>query len=308
MRLAKRVLVVEDEIGVAKLQRRHLERAGFEVFLAGSSRDALVLLEKQAIDLILLDFNLPGDLDGLTLFAQIKAAGYPQVPVILVTGFGNETIVIQAMRAGVRDFVAKSVEYLDYLPEAIHRVLQQVDTERRLAESEARLGSIIEFAKDAIIVTEQERITLFNPAAEKMFRISAEKALGQALTRFIPPEVLAQEKFFTPELRSASQGIRADGDKFPLETSLSHGDAAGRHFTTVIVRDVTEHKRLEEKFFMAQKMEAIGSLAGGVAHDFNNLLTVIIGFSEMALSLLGRPPRPRTCSWRFARRANAPPA
>src|SRR5258708_38321358 len=53
---------------------------------------------------------------------------------------------------------------------------------------------------------------------------------------------------------------------------------------SMIARDVTEHKRLQQEFFVAQKMEAMGRLAAGVAHDFNNLLTVIAGYSSMVLA------------------------
>ena len=87
----------------------------------------------------------------------------------------------------MRDLITKSAEYLDYLPEAVEHVLRQVRTEPQLAESEARLTSTIDSANDAIIIAETGlQITLFNQAAEAMFRCPASDALGQPVSRLSP--------------------------------------------------------------------------------------------------------------------------
>ncbi len=182
------VLVVEDDAGIAELEQMQLERAGFTVVTAATPGDALDRLRRHPVDLILLDYRLPGDVDGLDVYLEWKAMGF-DLPVILVTGFSNEAVAIRALRAGVRDLITKSAEYLDYLPEAVERVLKQVRTERRLAESEARLSSIIDSANDAIIIAETGlKITLFNQAAEAMFRCPAGQALGQPVSHFITEE------------------------------------------------------------------------------------------------------------------------
>ena len=128
-------------------------------------------------------------------------------------------------------------------------------TESRLAESEARLASIIDSAKDAILVADaRHQITLFNTAAETMFRCCADEAIGQPLTRFIPADfapsfdsALSDSRLRALFPRMGCQGFRADGDTFPLEASVSQAAENGRKFYTIVARDITERTRAEAR-------------------------------------------------------------
>jgi PAS domain S-box-containing protein len=288
---AATVLIVEDDPGIAELERGRLEEAGYHSRVAATAEEALDEVRRGDIDLVLLDYRLPGGVDGLDFYARVKAAGY-DLPVILVTGFGNEATVIQALRIGVRDFVTKSVEYLDYLPEAVGRVLRQVGTERRLAESEARLAGVIGSANDAVVVVESDlTVSLFNPAAERMFRTGAGTALGRPLSDFIPPEPGGgRPRSGLPQL--GDTGFRAGGEAFPVEASVSAGRADGRRFHTVVIRDVTDRKRAEEKIrrseAMLRRAEAMAQIAGWTY----DLGTGVFTCSEEGGRICGRTPGP----------------
>src|SRR5437763_12933657 len=110
------ILIVEDDAGIAALQRRRLERAGYRVQVAGTIAEADHHIAQDGAQLLLLDYALP-DGNGLDLYLRHKQVGH-DLPVILVTAQANEAVIVSALRAGVRDFVTKSAEYLDYLPEA----------------------------------------------------------------------------------------------------------------------------------------------------------------------------------------------
>jgi signal transduction histidine kinase len=135
---APSILIVEDDEGVALLERRALERRGFVVREASASDDAIRAVQDGGIDLIVMDYRLPDSTTGLDLLRRLKSLGY-EPPIIMVTGFSNESTAIEALRQGVRDFVPKTTQYLDYLPDAVVRVLKAVQTERELSAHVLRL-------------------------------------------------------------------------------------------------------------------------------------------------------------------------
>jgi PAS domain S-box-containing protein len=142
------------------------------------------------------------------------------------------------------------------LAEARNRSAELV--QEAVLESEARLNGIIESAMDAIItVDEQRRIILFNPAAEQMFQCNATDALGHPLDQFIPERfrsahsqhlhAFAEARVTRRQMGNlgAISGLRASGQEFPIEASISRVRVGKRTLLTAIVRDITERKAAE---------------------------------------------------------------
>ncbi|WP_345813998.1 response regulator [Paraburkholderia sp. PREW-6R] len=128
------VLVVDDDEGILRLARKSLERAGCRVALCSSADAARERLTAGGPDLLVLDYQLSGPETGLDFFRRLRSEGV-RIPAILVTGFTDESRVIEALRAGVSDVVPKSGGYLDYLPEAVERALSQVRLQRASDEA-----------------------------------------------------------------------------------------------------------------------------------------------------------------------------
>jgi two-component system, cell cycle sensor histidine kinase and response regulator CckA len=188
----------------------------------------------------------------------------------------------------------------------LYDITEQKRAERQNTERDSRLDALVTSAMDAIVsLDEQQRILLFNPAAEKMFRCTAAEAAGREFSQFIAPQHRAQhreqiEEFAQSGLASRRigtvgelSGLRSAGEEFPLEAALSQCTVEKKQLLTLILRDSSERRRAEDerlKFLsqiqQTQKLESLGVLAGGIAHDFNNLLMAVLGHADLALDAL----------------------
>jgi len=170
--------------------------------------------------------------------------------------------------------------------------------ERALRESESRLSSIVETALDAIVTVDaHQRIVVFNRAATQMFRIAASQALGGSLDRFIPPHLRAAHRAHVAayavsgesarRMGGASKisGVRADGEEFPIEASISRSGEGEGVLMTVVARDTTEAEAAE-RARQAQLIAEAASRAktdflSRMSHELRTPLNAVLGFSQL---------------------------
>jgi len=145
-------------------------------------------------------------------------------------------------------------------------ITDRKELEDKLRESQDRMGSIVASAMDAIIaIDDAQRIVLFNASAEKMFGCRAQDVVGDPIERLIPQRFRAAHSshirlFGETGISSRNMGtlgtlwaLRANGDEFPIEASISQVNAAGKKFFTVILRDITDRRRAEQALAQSQE-------------------------------------------------------
>ncbi len=170
-------------------------------------------------------------------------------------------------------------------------ILAWVIARYRLADIPFRIAArrIFEDLRDAVFVFDTEGLVrIANRAAETLFndgRRIVERHLSDIIRDRNFLEILEGLPSGNDDGDIESAFVRNDGEVMTLSVSYTviRGRPGGTVALICIARDVTEHKRLEAQLLQAQKMEAVGQLAGGVAHDFNNILTAIMGYGNLAL-------------------------
>jgi PAS domain S-box-containing protein len=302
------ILIVDDEPVILDVFRRFLEAEGRTLVLAASAREAIALGEQPGdLDVALVDKNL-GDGSGLDVARALKAAK-PDVEVILVTGYASFDSAVQAMQIGAFDYVTKPITDYEALNLKVENAIEKVYMKRRqrelvaqLVASEAVHRGVFETSSDAVLLVDADsgRLDDANPAAERLYGRTRETLRQLRLADLVDgSDPSALPVAGTRSLPARHR--RADRSAFPVEVSAGELVVHDRRLRVLSVRDVSEREAaetarrdLEQNLRQAQKMEAVGRLAGGIAHDFSNLLAVILGYSDLLLrDLPNADPRVR---------------
>lgn len=283
-----RVLLVDDDEDDYILTAEWLseiQRAKFTLEWVATYDAAIDAIAKKEHDVYLLDYRL-GEHNGLELLQEAIALGC-QAPIILLTGQGDHEIDLIAMKAGAADYLDKSKLGAQLLERSIRYAIERKQSEQKIREQAA----LLDIATDAIFVQDLEnRILFWNKGAEHLYGFSVTEALNQNVNQLLNQQTeetlveIEQELTANGEWQGELHQFTKDGQKIIVQSrwTLVQDQQKKPKSILVVNTDITEKKQLESQFLRTQRMESLGTLAGGIAHDLNNVLAPIL----MAVQLL----------------------
>jgi two-component system sensor kinase FixL len=171
---------------------------------------------------------------------------------------------------------------------------------RKFQTSEKKFKDILDTARDAILsIDENQKIMLFNNAAQRIFGYSSEEVLGKDLSILIPARYADHRRFVRHFLEKEAPRIigetlsltalKKNGEEFPIQMGLSYLKMDQGITFTAIIRDVSEQKKLEENLLRSERLAAVGEAVAHVAHEIKNPLMIIGGFSHQIRTSLDDP-------------------
>ena len=303
----KQILIVEDERIVAADIKMSVEKLGFEVAAtANSGEEAIQKALELKPDLVLMDVVLEGRMDGIKAASIIRASC--KIPIIYLTAYSDDKTLQRAKITEPFGYIIKPFQDRE-LHSIIEIALYKHRMERKLAENEERLSTILKSINDAVIATDPNgRVTFMNPVAQALTGWTQKHAKGRHLKDVfiimdvetgVPVEdpvsrVLKKED----EIEAARDAtlIARDGTEYTISFSCApiQFDTGRMSGAVLAFQDISERKKVmdelkkayadlkatQQELIQSEKLAALGRFSSGVAHEIKNPLGVILGGTE----------------------------
>jgi PAS domain S-box-containing protein len=255
------IMIVNNEEAVLSLLRQCFasELPGALIRSFNTADECLRAVSRQKPDLIISEYVLP-DMNGLELLDALNKAKRA-IPVIMLTGYGDEEIILRALKKGARDCLVKSVPALNFIPELIKRIIHEQDLKKALLDLEKRFKDFTENMFNWVWeIDAKGKYVYSNFTVEDILGYRPDELVGRVYQDFIPPG--DKKNFFTllrlvrdtrQPLSCFEHGLlHKDGHIVDIETNAApiYSDDMGFLGYRGIHRDITERKRAEEQIHL----------------------------------------------------------
>ncbi|MUH01225.1 response regulator [Scytonema sp. UIC 10036] len=308
------ILIVDDNPANLEMLLEFLADAGFTVLVAEDGESAIAGCEYAPPDMILLDILMPV-MDGFETCQRLKANPLTQdIPIIFMTALTATVDKIKGLSLGAVDYVTKPLQHeevlarielhlkLRNLTKALQEqnqrlereICERTQAEQKIREQAALLGeqaALLDITTDAILVRDfDNQIRFWNQGAEHLYGWQVTEVIGKNINQLLyRPENLPQLQNIQKSLTEHGcwegelEQVTKQGKKIIVASRWTlMRDRHGQPKSILTVNtDITEKKQLESQFLRTQRLESLGTLAGGIAHDLNNILTPILSAAQL---------------------------
>lgn len=320
-----KILVVEDEVIVAKDIKASLQSLGYTVPVAASGEEAIKKAAELSPDLVLMDIRLKGDIDGIEAAEQIYTRF--RIPIIYLTAHSDGSTLHRAKTIGAFGYILKPFAEQDLLT-TIETALYRYQLEKKLKESEKWWSTTLRSVGDAVIATDTlGRVKFLNPVAEALTGWQQDEALGRDVTEVfsiinektrtlsLNPVIGALQQGVIVSLEEGALLISKNKAEIPIDDSAApiKDDKGNIMGTVVVFRDSTERKQAQESRLAIERVKQLETrmaeiqrvnqlkddFLSTISHELRTPLTNIKMATEMlevtlnkALGLLAEPALP----------------
>ena len=260
------ILVVDDDRGLLRLIEKALRRENLTVATADSGDVAFAWLSEHQPQLMLLDLKLL-DVGAKELISRLSAARL-LCPFIIITGQGDERVAVEMMKSGAMDYVVKDAQFYDVVPAIVHRTLERIERDRKLAAAEEALRISearfqVALKHSPIVVFNQDTDLRYTWVHNMPLPNPEKNVIGKTDEDLFPQAEADRLIQIKMRVLASSTGVRQEvqctlnGEPRVFDLTVEPVRAADGQITgiTGAAMDVTEHKRLEKEVLQISEME-----------------------------------------------------